>query len=109
MCCLFLLAIECLVTQKLKVWKFSIKGGITAIVGAVKKERDLCSAMWFEKWEWERERERERERNVSNIGTDILWYWLSNLLFIKHLNDGQLTVSSGTRETGDIYDFLCIC
>ena len=45
---------------------------------------------WFENWGV-----RERFQMLAH----------SNLHFIKHLNDWQLNVLSGTQETGDIYEW----
>ena len=39
---------------------------------------------------------------LTNHMIETCMNWQSNLLITKHLNDEQLTVSSGTRETGDM-------
>ena len=48
------------------------------------------------------EGERARDREVSMISSNVDSA-TSILLFIKHVNDGKLTVSSVARETGDMY------
>ena len=51
----------------------------------------------------ERGERRERERRGLNVDTDILNNGQNNFNFIKHLNDGQLTILSGPQETVIIF------